>query len=68
MSFVQVTPTSRLSRVRYALREIGHRLVQYRVYRTTLEELQSLGDHELADLGLHRSMLRSVAHKAAYGA
>ena len=39
---------------------------QYRVYRTTLSELQSLGDRELADLGLSRSALRSVAYKAAY--
>ena len=39
---------------------------QYRVYRKTLNELQSLSSRELADLGLHHSQLRSVAYKAAY--
>ncbi|MGR3503678.1 DUF1127 domain-containing protein [Pseudaestuariivita sp.] len=40
---------------------------QYRVYRTTLNELQELSARELDDLGLHRSMLRQVAHETAYG-
>lgn len=39
---------------------------QYRVYKNTLSELQGLSNRELADLGLGRSMLRSVAYKAAY--
>ena len=42
------------------------RYAQYRTYRTTLDELQSLNDRELSDLGLHRSALRGVAYKAAY--
>ncbi|AZQ66302.1 DUF1127 domain-containing protein [Silicimonas algicola] len=42
------------------------RYAQYRTYRTTLDELQSLTDRELSDLGLHRSALRGVAYKAAY--
>ncbi len=37
-----------------------------RVYRTTLSEMISLSDRELADLGLHRSQLRRVAYQAAY--
>ncbi|MCB1332130.1 MAG: DUF1127 domain-containing protein [Roseivivax sp.] len=36
-----------------------------RVFRTTLRELQALSDRELADLGLHRSMLRRIAQQAA---
>ena len=36
-----------------------------RVYKTTLNELQSLSNRELADLGLHRSELTRVAWEAA---
>ena len=38
-----------------------------KVYRTTLAELDSLSNRDLADLGLSRSMLKSVALEAAYG-
>lgn len=34
-------------------------------YRTTLHELQTLSDRELADLGMNRSMLRGIAWQAA---
>jgi uncharacterized protein YjiS (DUF1127 family) len=37
------------------------------VYRQTLSELQALSERELNDLGLNRSMLRSIALEAAYG-
>ena len=38
-----------------------------RVYVQTVTELQALSDRDLADLGLHRSMIRAVAKDAAYG-
>ncbi|ASM72763.1 MULTISPECIES: DUF1127 domain-containing protein [Roseobacteraceae] len=37
------------------------------VYRKTFNELASLGDRDLADLGLHRSHIRRIATEAAYG-
>jgi uncharacterized protein YjiS (DUF1127 family) len=53
------------------LNEIRKDIVQawgaHRVYRQTLRELQDLSPRELADLGLNRSTLRSVALEAAYG-
>ena len=45
---------------------ITERFERYRTYRRTLEELDGLGDRELSDLGLNRSMLRAIAYKAAY--
>lgn len=42
------------------------RYAQYRVFRTTLNELQTLSSRELADLGMSRSSLKSVAYEAAY--
>lgn len=41
------------------------RMEKRRVFRTTMNELGSLSNRELADLGLHRSMLRRVAWQAA---
>lgn len=43
------------------------RFTQYRQFRRTLDELSTLTRRELADLGLNRSMLHSVAHEAVYG-
>ena len=42
------------------------RITRYRLYRKTLIELSELTTRELADLGLHRSMLKRVAYEAAY--
>ncbi|MEX0351513.1 MAG: DUF1127 domain-containing protein [Paracoccaceae bacterium] len=42
------------------------RFEQYRVYRRTLGELSALSERELADLGMHRSMIRRIAMEAAY--
>lgn len=50
------------------LQGLRTRFQQYRVYRNTLNELRTLSDRELADLGLHRSMLRRIAYQAAYEA
>lgn len=38
-----------------------------RIYLQTLSELRALSDRDLADLGLHRSMISAVAKDAAYG-
>ena len=38
-----------------------------RVYRTTLNELSSLSNRELADLGIARGEVRNIAMQAAYG-
>ena len=57
---------------------IGERFKSFRVnmaatakkrqaYRQTMDELQGLTDQDLADLGIHRSMIPAVASGAAYG-
>ncbi len=40
---------------------------KWRLFRRTRAELAGLSDRELADLGLNRSMITSVAHEAVYG-
>jgi uncharacterized protein YjiS (DUF1127 family) len=55
---------ARISTFFEGLRESHNR---YRVYRQTVRELSVLSDRELNDLGIHRSMLDSIAIEAAYG-
>lgn len=50
------------------LQGLKTRFQNYRMYRNTLNELSALSDRELADLGLHRSILNRVAFQAAYEA
>ncbi|GHC31607.1 MULTISPECIES: DUF1127 domain-containing protein [Gemmobacter] len=47
----------------------GFRKMQARraIYRQTLRELNALSGRELADLGIHRSMITRLAQEAAYG-
>ncbi|MEM7491468.1 MAG: DUF1127 domain-containing protein [Pseudomonadota bacterium] len=40
---------------------------KWRLYRRTLDELSSLSDRDLDDLGLSRAMIRGIALEAAYG-
>lgn len=37
------------------------------VYNQTVRELSGLNERELADLGIHRAMIPTLAHDAAYG-
>ncbi|WP_299670718.1 DUF1127 domain-containing protein [uncultured Roseobacter sp.] len=41
------------------------RYAKHRVYRQTYTELAALGERELNDLGLSRSMIRGIALEAA---
>ena len=66
MSDMTISPAVRNGRFAALFNTIVERAAQYRLYRKTLDELRALGDRELADLGLNRSMLRSVAYKSAY--
>lgn len=54
----------RLSGLRATLSD---KLAKRKVFLTTLSELQSLSNRDLADLGLSRSALRGIALEAAYG-
>lgn len=45
----------------------AERYARYRLYRETMAELSHLSARELADLGIHRSQIQSIATEAAYG-
>jgi uncharacterized protein YjiS (DUF1127 family) len=61
---VGVSLSDRLAATLTVLRAVVQRR---RVYDLTLRELKALSDRDLADLGIHRSMIRTVAREAAYG-
>ena len=54
------------SRIGSFINGVSARFAQYRTYRKTLEELQSLTDRELSDLGISRHSVRAIAYRAAY--
>jgi len=61
---IALTITERFGALRAQMAEA---IAQRKIYRTTLAELESLNARELADIGLSRSMIKSVAYQAAYG-
>ena len=58
------TLSQRISEARSALAD---RYAKYNTYKATLNELAGLSDRDLADLGINRSMIKGIAHEAAYG-
>ncbi|HBD91870.1 MAG TPA: hypothetical protein DC061_15545 [Gemmobacter sp.] len=42
-------------------------LVRRAIFKQTVRELNKLSTRELADLGIHRSMIHRLAQEAAYG-
>lgn len=54
-------------RIASVFRNLGLRYAQYRAYRLTVTELSGLDDRSLADLGINRSMISSIASEGAYG-
>lgn len=70
MAFVntsRVAPVGLADRVASLVKTVKDNMNRRRVYKQTLSELNGLSNRELADLGLHRSMLTRIALEAAYG-
>lgn len=70
MAFVNTTRVAHVGladRFAAIVKAVKEDLNRRRVYKQTLAELNALSSRELADLGLHRSMLTRVALEAAYG-
>lgn len=60
-------PATIAERVATVLRMIGDAVEKRRVYRQTVRELSELSERDLADLGIHPSMISAIAQEAAYG-
>ena len=45
--------------------DLVERSARLRAYRTTVRELEHLGDRDLADMGIHRSQIGTIARQAA---
>jgi uncharacterized protein YjiS (DUF1127 family) len=47
-------------------KNITTRYIRHRDYVITVRDLERLSDRELNDIGIHRSMIRSIAMEAYY--
>jgi uncharacterized protein YjiS (DUF1127 family) len=56
-----------LDRVTATIRSLRGSIERRRLYNQTLRELGALTDRDLADVGLHPSIIADVAREAAYG-
>lgn len=54
-------------RVAAVVKAVRVGLERRRVFKQTVRELSALSNRELADLGIHRTMITRVANEAAYG-
>ncbi len=50
-----------------ALERIKAGLERRSLYSRTVSELSALSDRELADIGIHRSVITDIAQEAAHG-
>lgn len=70
MAYANTTTNTALNglsgRINALVADLRDRLARRRLYKQTRNELVALSDRELADLGLHRSMLNRIAWQAAY--
>ena len=55
-----------LDRFASVVKMVKEAVEQRRIYVQTVQELSSLTDRDLADLGLSRAMISDVAREAAY--
>ncbi len=56
-----------LGRVTAVFANFRQSQADYRLFKTTMNELHSLETRELTDLGIYRGDIRAVAHKSVYG-
>ncbi|MDG2475221.1 MAG: DUF1127 domain-containing protein [Paracoccaceae bacterium] len=69
MAYVQSqikTKDSLVQKLENAVRVVLVKYKKYRLYLTTISELSALTNRELSDLGLSRSMIKSVSFSAVY--
>ena len=62
--FVEFSFLARLDALRVQLAENA---AKRKIYRTTLNELQTLSPRDLTDLGIAPTMIEEIAREAAYG-
>ncbi len=70
MAFIQTAQTSRIdlfASLRAALHDFKAERTLRGQYRTTVRELSSMNDRELADIGINRYDIKGIAKAHVYG-
>jgi uncharacterized protein YjiS (DUF1127 family) len=65
MTDLRVHGPSLAERVATLREALAHRAAKRKAYRKTYDELSRVSERDLADMGLHRSMIPDVAKQAA---
>ncbi len=65
---IRIPGAALIERTGTFMSSLADRFAKYQLYRNTVRELEALSDRDLADLGLHRSSIRSIALESAYDA
>jgi len=60
--------TGLMTRLNALIAEYRGKAARRKIYRETVQELESLSTRDLSDLGLNRSEIRRIAYQAAYEA
>ena len=66
VSDFNVTTHSRRTFFAERFNTLREKMARHATYRATVAELNTLSGRDLADLGIHRSSIRSIAYEAAY--
>lgn len=64
MAYVNSTRTATggfMDRLAAVMQSVNEAVARRRLYNQTVRELDALSDRELADMGLHRSMITEIA-------
>ncbi len=61
-------PVDVVGRIQRAIEDFRTSRIQAKAFKNTLRELSNLTDHELADIGVDRTDIVSVAHQAVSAA
>ncbi|WP_203232287.1 DUF1127 domain-containing protein [Gemmobacter caeruleus] len=70
MAYVNTTRLAQVGlaeRIAAVIADVRTAMARRAIYRQTVRELKALNNRELADLGIHRSMITRMALEAAYG-
>ncbi len=70
MAYVNTTRSLNVSfadRLGNIAKSVKLALNRRRLFNQTVRELNALSDRDLADLGIHASMIKQIATEAAYG-
>ncbi|MGR3571912.1 DUF1127 domain-containing protein [Brevirhabdus sp.] len=66
MAYIQTLRPTLKDSLSVRIGRIAENFKRYRLYRRTVNELEALSGRDLADMGISRGSIHSIAYEAAY--